>query len=82
MSLELIDLQKYIWMLLPLLALQLSLMVIGFWDWNKKKALLGQNKISWFLIILILSIIGPIIYLLYSNRLTVPSKEDSDNWRV
>ena len=82
MSLELIDLQKYIWMLLPLLALQLSLMVIGFWDWNKKKALLGQNKISWFLIILILSIIGPTIYLLYSNRLTVPSKEDSDIWRV
>ena len=43
MPLELLELQKIIWILLPLLALHLSLILIGLWDWNKKKNILGQN---------------------------------------
>lgn len=82
MPLDLLELQKILWILLPLLALYLSLIIIGLWDWNKKKNILGQNKILWLLIILFFSMVGPIIYLVYSQRLTTYSNEDSDDWGI
>ena len=77
------DLGDLIWLILPLLILQLALMGIGLWEWNKKKENLGTKKVLWLLIILIFSIAGPIFFLLYSQRFDLPRKREEfveDDW--
>ena len=77
------DLGDLIWIILPFLILQLSLMVIGLWEWNKKKEYLGTKKVLWLIIILVFSMAGPIFFLLYSQRFDLPMKGEKlvkDDW--
>lgn len=78
---ELIDL---LWLLAPLIILQIVLMIISVWDWSKKRVLLGQKEYIWLLVILLINMIGPIVYLIYS-KWYLPEKIGSsqlDEWEV
>ena len=77
------DFGNLMWIIIPLLIIQLSLILIGVWEWNKKKEFLGGKKILWLFIIFIFNFAGPIFFLLYSQRFDVPIKgEESieDDW--
>ena len=86
MQTDLLDIQNIIWVVfLPLLLIQLALIIIALWDWFKKREILGQNRIVWLIIILFFSIIGPIIYLSFNQRLIKKENyqhESMDDWSV
>jgi len=83
MDQQLTQLQEAFWIVLPVLLIYISLLIIGLWDWFKKKELLGQNKFIWLLIIMLFSIIGPIVYLVANHQLTLEEKNITkyDDWR-
>ncbi|MHA1228533.1 MAG: PLD nuclease N-terminal domain-containing protein, partial [Candidatus Hodarchaeales archaeon] len=48
------------------------------------KDYLGQNKLVWLAVICLFNMIGPIVYLIYSNKKLKVVAEDSeqlDEWR-
>ena len=80
---ELIELlNQYFWLILPLVILQLSVMSIGIWQWQKKKSLLGPNKLIWLLIIIVVNIFGPLYFIYYTRDLHYfnNSKKSYDEW--
>ena len=85
MQTDFVDMQNIIWVVLPLLVIQLALLIIAIWDWSKNREILGQNRIIWLVVILFFSIIGPIIYLLFTQRLIKKENyqyESMDDWSV
>ena len=85
MQTDFVDMQNIIWVVLPLLVIQLALLIIALWDWSKNREILGQNRIIWLVVILFFSIIGPIIYLLFTQRLIKKENyqyESMDDWSV
>jgi uncharacterized membrane protein YozB (DUF420 family) len=50
--------------LIPLFVLEVALMVIALVDLVKRERVRGNNKVVWALVIIFVSIIGPIVYLL------------------
>jgi hypothetical protein len=51
--------------LIPLIVLQLVLLVAGLYDLTRpERRVRGDNKIVWALIIIFVSMIGPILYFL------------------
>ena len=50
--------------LIPLFVLEIALMVIALVDLVKRERVRGSNKVVWALVIIFISIIGPIVYLL------------------
>jgi hypothetical protein len=50
--------------LIPLFVLEVALMVIALVDLVKRERVRGGNKVVWALVIIFISIIGPIVYLL------------------
>ncbi|UCG02872.1 MAG: PLDc N-terminal domain-containing protein [Candidatus Heimdallarchaeota archaeon] len=85
MYMDLIDFQNMIWVILPLLVIQLSLMIIALRDWYENRMILSQNRSIWLIIILFFSMIGPIIYLLFSQRLIKKNTlvdKSMDDWSV
>ena len=86
MQTDFLDMQNIIWVVfLPLLVIQLALIIVALWDWSKKRETLGQNRIIWLVVILFFSIIGPIIYLLFTQRLIKKENyqyESMDDWSV
>jgi hypothetical protein len=50
--------------LIPLFLLQLALLMIALVDLVKREHVRGGNKIVWALVIVFISVIGPIMYLL------------------
>ncbi|MCJ7744053.1 MAG: PLDc N-terminal domain-containing protein [Dehalococcoidales bacterium] len=50
--------------LIPLFVLEVALMVIALVDLVKRERVRGSNKVVWALVIIFISIIGPIVYLL------------------
>ena len=79
------DFGELIWIILPLAALQIILMAIGLWEWNRKKTVLGQNKIIWLLIIVFINIFGPITFLIYSqqiNTIDISKETEIDEWEA
>lgn len=77
------DFGDLIWIIVPLLIIQLSLILIGIWEWNKKKEFLQNKKLLWLIIILIFSFAGPVFFLLYAQRFDVPIKGEKsveDEW--
>jgi hypothetical protein len=81
---ELIDL---VWIIVPLLMVQITLTGTALWQWNKKKENLGQNKLIWILIILFLNFFGSVIFLIYSQGInaydtSTPSNGETDDWEV
>jgi len=80
-------LQEYgalIFLFLILSIFQFTLLGIALWQWNKKKEYLGQNKMAWLLIILVVNLFGAIIFLIYSQKIVIYSEkeEESDEWEV
>ena len=79
------ELGNLVWIILPLAAIQIALMGVALWQWYKKKNYLGQNKLIWLLLIIFISSFGPIIFLLYSQRISESSdanKNEIDEWEV
>ena len=79
------ELGELVWIILPLLILQITLIVVGIWEWNRKKDFLGQNKIIWLLIIIFINFFGSIIFLIYSQRLNLivsVNQAEIDDWRA
>ncbi len=50
--------------LIPLFVLEIALLVIALVDVVKRERVKGGNKVVWMLVIIFISIIGPIVYLL------------------
>ena len=73
-------LQEFLWILVPLLIIQITLMIIGLWDWSKKREFLGKNKLIWLLVIIFFNTIGPITYLYYTRRIQVDTLPMLDDW--
>ncbi|MFX0174128.1 MAG: hypothetical protein ACFE9L_19785 [Candidatus Hodarchaeota archaeon] len=65
------------------MALYVSLLFIGLWNWFKQKELLGKKRYMWLLIILLFSMIGPITYLIVNHQLIQEEKGsvEYDDWR-
>lgn len=79
------DLGELVWILLPLMATQIGLIIVGLWEWNRKKEILGQNKIIWLLIIIFINFFGPIIFLIYSQKISASVTtvgSEIDDWEV
>ena len=79
-------LMDLLWIIAPLLMVQITLTGIALWQWNKKKENLGQNKLIWIIIILFINLFGAVIFLIYSQDIdasnTTVSNEETDNWGV
>jgi Phospholipase_D-nuclease N-terminal len=57
--------------LLPLVLLELGLVVFSLFDLFKpERRVLGDNKLVWALVIVLVSTIGPIVYLLAGRKQT------------
>lgn len=79
------DFGELIWIILPLAALQIILMGISLWEWNRKKTILGQNKIIWLLIIVFINFFGPISFLIYSQQISpisMTKNTEIDEWEA
>jgi len=50
-------------LIIPLAIIQFGLLGFGLYDLIKRKRVRGGNKLVWGLVIVLLSIIGPILYL-------------------
>ena len=75
---------ELLWIILPLFVLQITLIVASIWQWNRKREFIGQYKIIWLLIIIFINILGPIIFLIYSQRFYLigdVSEAETDEWR-
>jgi hypothetical protein len=55
-------------LLIPLFILELALMVIALLDVIKRERVRGGNKIVWIIVIVAVSMIGPIVYLLFGRQ--------------
>ena len=56
-------------LLVPLLLIQLGLLVWGLYDLTRPgRKVRGDSKLLWGLAIIFLSIIGPVIYLLFGRE--------------
>jgi hypothetical protein len=56
-------------LVIPLLLIELGLKLIAFVDLEKdERVVLGGNKIAWALVILVVSLIGPLLYLTIGRR--------------
>ncbi|OFW58041.1 MAG: hypothetical protein A2W01_07770 [Candidatus Solincola sediminis] len=59
---------KLVVMLIPLVVIELGLMIIALVDLTRRTSVRGGNKIVWALVILLISLIGPIVYLLWGRE--------------
>ncbi len=51
-------------LLLPLLLIQLGLLALGVWDWARRESFRYLSRWVWLAIIVLISILGPLAYLL------------------
>jgi hypothetical protein len=61
------ELTRILPMLAPLVLIQLVLMIAGVVDWSKRERTRGPKWV-WLVVILILSIIGPVAYFLIGRE--------------
>ena len=54
--------------LIPLIIIEIVLLVIALVDLVKRERVKGGNKLVWVLVIVLISIIGPIIYLILGRE--------------
>ena len=55
-------------LLIPVLVLELALMVIALLDVVRREHVRGGNKVVWIIVIVAISVIGPIVYLLFGRE--------------
>jgi membrane-anchored protein YejM (alkaline phosphatase superfamily) len=73
-------LQELLWIIIPLVLIEITLMIFALMDWYKKREYLEQNKLIWLLVILFLNFFGPIIYLWYSHNKIMKIDDSEDEW--
>jgi hypothetical protein len=61
----------------PLFVLEVALMVIALVDVVRRERVRGGNKVLWILLIVLVSVIGPLAYLLF-GRLEANVDRDQD----
>jgi hypothetical protein len=76
------EIQQLLWIIIPLVLIELTVMLIALRDWYKKRDMLGQNKYVWLAIILFFNLFGPIIWLFYGSNKIIESSEGVDDWKV
>lgn len=54
--------------LIPVVLIQLTLLIIALMDLVKRQHVRGGNKIVWALVIVFISMIGPIVYLIVGRQ--------------
>ena len=55
-------------LLLPLIAIELTLLVVALYDLAKRERVRGGNKLLWALVIILFSMIGPLVYLILGRE--------------
>ena len=61
--------------LIPVVLIEVTLLIIALMDLVKREYVRGGNKIVWALVIIFISMIGPIVYLI-AGRLEKPIDRD------
>ena len=54
--------------LVPVLVLEIVLLFVAIIDLDRRRYVTGGNKLVWVLVIVIISIIGPVIYFVFGRR--------------
>jgi hypothetical protein len=54
--------------LVPVIILELGLLIFGLVDLSKRENVRGGNKIVWVLVMVFVSIIGPVVYLAFGRK--------------
>ena len=54
--------------LIPVIILELGLLIFGLIDLVKRDYVRGGNKIIWVLIMIFVSLIGPVVYLAFGRK--------------
>ena len=60
--------QQIVLLLLPLLLIQLGLLAYGVWDWSHRRQFSYVDRWVWLVIIVLISILGPLAYLLLGRE--------------
>jgi hypothetical protein len=74
---ELESLVRLLPLLIPLFLIEIGLMIVALMDVVRRERVRGGNKVVWILVIVLISMIGPIVYLLF-GREEVPLDSDQD----
>jgi hypothetical protein len=61
--------------LIPLFVLEIVLLVIAVIDLDRREYVTGNNKLIWVLVVVFISIIGPIIYFVFGRKKKVVSQK-------
>ncbi len=62
-------LQEALPLLIPLLVLQLILLVLALWDLTRpERRVRGDNKLVWGVVIVLVSMFGPLAYFLFGRE--------------
>ncbi len=67
---------KLVILLIPLAALELTLMIVALVDLVKRERVRFDNKVVWALLIVLVNIIGPVVYLVWGREKEPGSYDD------
>ncbi len=59
---------RIVLLLLPLIAIQFTLIGIALYDLVRRKRVRGGNKLLWVLVIVLIEFIGPLVYLILGRE--------------
>jgi hypothetical protein len=62
------DLREIAILLVPIVLIQLGLLAFGLWDWAHRKKFRYLGRWAWFVCIVAVNIIGPLLYLLLGRE--------------
>lgn len=54
--------------IIPVFIIEVALMVIALVDVIRRERVRGGNKVIWIIVIVLISLIGPIVYLLFGRE--------------
>jgi hypothetical protein len=61
--------------LIPLFVLEIALLVIAVIDLDRREYVTGNNKLVWVLVVVLISVIGPVIYFVFGRKKKVVKQE-------
>ncbi len=76
------EIQELLWIIIPLILIELTIMLIALRDWYKKRDLLDKDKHLWLALILFFNLFGPLVWLYYSSTKIIETSEGVDDWEV
>lgn len=65
---DLVKLREIVPLLIPLVLIQLGLLAFGLWDWAHRSTFRYLSRWAWFVVIVCVNIIGPLLYLLLGRE--------------